>query len=81
MWLKMLAVVSSMNSTMISTKFCRPPGTPAVARLAARRKTARKIKPRPMDQAIESTWMDMKPISAAASAEWAKPQLPSGCWP
>ncbi len=36
LWKKMLPTMPSMKSTIISTPFCSPPGTPAVARFAAR---------------------------------------------
>ena len=80
-WLKMLRVVSSMKSTSISTKFCSPPGTPAVALLDALRNNQAKISARPMDQPMESTLIDQKPMACASAAECANPQLPSGSWP
>jgi hypothetical protein len=69
----MLSVVSSMNSTSISTAFCNPPGTPAVADTAALRNKNVKTRPSPMDHAMESTLIDQKPMAAASSALWAIP--------
>ncbi|MNW06955.1 hypothetical protein D3C71_2034530 [compost metagenome] len=68
----------STKSTMTSTRFCRPPGTPEVAFLAAVRKSSTNSRPRPMDQPRVSTWKAQKPISLACSALWAKPHSPVG---
>src|SRR3990167_1462198 len=69
------------KSTMISTKFWKPVGTPVVARLAARLNRNRNRMPRPKDQPRESTWNFQKPIWAASAASWARPQVPSAFWP
>ena len=80
-WLKMLRVVSSMKSTIISTKFCKPPGTPDVAFRAAVLKIQMNATPVINAQTIESTLMAQKPISFASAAECANPHDPSACCP
>jgi len=65
--LKEPRTLSSMNSTTHSTKFCQPPGTPAVAVLAALRNPHRNRAPRPTENSMLSTLMAQKPISAASA--------------
>ncbi len=73
---------SSMKSTIHSTKFCAPLGTPEVTDLATLRNNQRNSTPSSSEKPSVSTLIAQKPISLACSAVCAKPQwvppLPSG---
>jgi len=69
---------SSTNSTIHSTKFCAPSGTPAVARRATRWNNHKNTAPNANDQPRLSRCSAIKPISAACAPVSATPQLPSG---
>jgi hypothetical protein len=64
----------SVNSTSHSTKFCMPPGVPAVAFLATLLNSHRNNAPSRIDQNMVSTWIAQKPMALASAAVCARPQ-------
>ena len=70
--------LSSINSMIISTKFCPPAGTLKVALFAILAKRYRNIAPSMKDTAIVSTLIAQNPMALACSGVCANPNEPSG---